>query len=209
MDTLRPVRTTTRTTLIAAMALLSTGLAITTPRAAADVHSGDRVRVCDAKLELNRKPNAGREGVLHKRDSLRVRRQSPSGKYTRGFAYGHVNRVGWVRSDGLCLDGSLSGPSQLRVLQGLTYRATGLPAGSYALLIERRIDGAKCSAHLAARRSANGTELFRGSLPDGLQCVRGDDHKSMATEPGSYRVLVRDDRGDDPAVASKSVRVVD
>jgi hypothetical protein len=55
---------------------------------------------------------------------------------------------------------TLSGPATLRVLQKVTYRATGLPPGNYALIIERDPRGARCIAHLAARRRAAGTERF-------------------------------------------------
>jgi len=104
---------------------------------------------------------------------------------------------------------TLSGPSRLHVLQQVTYRATGLPAGSYALLIERTSSrGARCTAHLAARRQASGVELFHGSLPDGLQCVRGSQQFSTGVRPGAYRVLVRAVAGNGRAVAGRSVRVV-
>ena len=103
---------------------------------------------------------------------------------------------------------TLSGPAQLRVLQKLTYRATGLPPGDYALIIERNPRGARCIAHLAAHRRAAGTERFYGSLPDTLHCTRGTRHFTTAVHPGTYRVRVRGDRGDDRAVASRSVRVI-
>ena len=103
---------------------------------------------------------------------------------------------------------TLSGPSQLRVLQKLTYRATGLPPGDYALIIERRPRGASCIAHLAAHRRAAGTDRFYGSLPDTLHCVRGARHFATPVHPGTYRVLVRGDRSGDRPVAGRPVRVV-
>ena len=104
---------------------------------------------------------------------------------------------------------TLSGPTKLRVLQKVTYRATGLPPGDYALIIQRDVRGARCIAHLAAQRQAAGTERFHGSLPDTLHCVRGTRRFTAAMRPGTYRVRVRGDRSDDRAVASRSVRVID
>jgi hypothetical protein len=103
---------------------------------------------------------------------------------------------------------TLSGPAQLRVLQKVTYRATGLPRGDYALIIQRDSYGTRCIAHLAAHRRAAGTERFYGSLPDGLECVRGTRRFTAPVRPGAYRVLVRGDRSGDRVVASRSVRVV-
>jgi len=103
---------------------------------------------------------------------------------------------------------TLSGPTKLHVLQKLTYRATGLPPGDYALIIERDARGARCIAHLAAQRHAAGTERFFGSLPDTLHCVRGTRHFTTPVHPGAYRVLVRGDRSGARTAASRAVRVV-
>jgi hypothetical protein len=125
------------------------------------------------------------------------------------------SRIGWIAAvilavaAGPAAAATLSGPAQLRVLQKLTYRATGLPPGRYALIIERNPRGARCVAHLAAQRQAAGTERFHGSLPDTLHCVRGTRRLTAAMHPGTYRVRVRGDRSDDRAVASRSVRVID
>lgn len=101
------------------------------------------------------------------------------------------------------------GPERLHVLQQVTYKATGLPSGTYALVIERHPRGARCVAYLASRRSAAGTELFHGSLPDGMQCVRGGRRFAAKVRPGAYRVHVRASGGTGHAVASRSVRVVE
>lgn len=103
---------------------------------------------------------------------------------------------------------TLSGPTRLRVLQKVTYRATGLPPGNYALTIERTPRGARCIAHLAAQRHAAGTEYFYGSLPDTLHCVRATRRFTVRMHPGAYRVLVRGDRGDARTAASRPVRVI-
>src|SRR3982751_7125507 len=84
---------------------------------------------------------------------------------------------------GPALAATLSGPTRLHVLQKITYKATGLPAGTYALVIERHPRGARCVAYLASRRPASGTELFHGSLPDGMQCVRDGRRFSTGVPP--------------------------
>lgn len=61
---------------------------------------GERVRVCADRLELNREPNQGWDGAL--REGQSFRRHSESGRYAYGFAYGDINRLGWVRTAGLC-----------------------------------------------------------------------------------------------------------
>jgi hypothetical protein len=80
-------------------ALALTALALGAPAAQAD---SERLRVCAEQLELNREPNQGWHGDLREGESIRVRKYSDSGKYAYGFAYGDINRVGWVLSDGLC-----------------------------------------------------------------------------------------------------------
>ncbi len=106
------------------------------------------------------------------------------------------------------LAATLSGPTQLHVLQQVTYKATGLPSGDYALTIERHPNGATCVAYMASRRQASGTELFHGSLPDGMQCVRDGQTFSTGVPAGDYRVHVRANSGTGHAEASLSVRVV-
>ena len=129
----------------------------------------------------------------------------------------HMKRylVGWIAATTLTIAATpaaaaatLAGPAQLRVLQKLTYRATGLPPGDYALIIERRPRGARCIAHLAAHRHAAGTERFYGSLPDTLNCVRGTRRFTTPMHPGEYRVVVRGDRSGDRTVVSRPVRVI-
>lgn len=62
---------------------------------------GERVRVCSDEFVFNDQPGQGRDGVLSKGESFRVRRRSTSGKYAYGLAYGDINRLGWVRASGL------------------------------------------------------------------------------------------------------------
>jgi len=54
----------------------------------------------------------------------------------------------------------------------------------------------------------SGAELFHGSLPDGMQCVRDGRRTSTGVPAGAYRAHVRANGGTGHAVASRSVRVV-
>lgn len=90
------------------VALLGVALVIGASVMAPAAAVGDdrpRVRVCDMSLELNREPHQRREGVLHRNESFVTRKLSDSGTYAYGLAYGHINRVGWVRASGLCRTG--------------------------------------------------------------------------------------------------------
>lgn len=79
---------------------LSACLLVIAPATASAV--GERVRVCADTVEFNREPNQGRDGVLVKGESFGVRKLSGSGKYAYGFAYGNINRTGWVFAADLC-----------------------------------------------------------------------------------------------------------
>jgi hypothetical protein len=115
---------------------------------------------------------------------------------------------------------TLAGASPLRVLQKVDYRARGLaPVGSYSLRIRRDVthNGRtyRCAAYLSAPRRASGTESFRGSVPNGLQCAptRGDGALWQPhTLKGTYQavVCVAADRNlckPGFSVATKTVRV--
>ena len=80
-------------------ALAAFALMITPAAASA---AGMRASVCAQQLELNKTPNQGRDGVLAKGESFRVRKLNRSGKYAYGLAYGNINRLGWVSAAGLC-----------------------------------------------------------------------------------------------------------
>jgi hypothetical protein len=92
----------------------------------------------------------------------------------------------------------LVGTSSLHVLQKVEYRASGLkPQGRYSLRIRRNVahDGRtyRCVAFLSAPRTASGTERFKGSVPDGLQCVptRGSGATwQPRTSKGTYQAVV-------------------
>ncbi len=43
-------------------------------------------------------PGQGFTGTMHRGETFRVERLSPSGKYAYGMAYGHVNRHAWIEA---------------------------------------------------------------------------------------------------------------
>ena len=88
---------------------------------------------------------------------------------------------------------ALHGARSIRVLEKVTYRATGLKAASgYTLRIVRPAsNGGRCAAYLAGPRRAKGTELFHGTLPDGLQCTTRAGRLSISRSmtPGLYTAV--------------------
>jgi hypothetical protein len=76
--------------------LLTTTL--TTPALAAE-KTGVR-EVCAKSTYLQLEPGKRFTGTLTKGQTIRVERYS--GKYAYGFARGHVNRRGWIKTADLC-----------------------------------------------------------------------------------------------------------
>lgn len=71
----------------------------------------------------------------------------------------------------------LSGPTTMTVLQKVTFKATGLRPGRYALFIATSVQRGgrsyRCVAFLSAQRPVNASsERFYGSVPDGVSCRR-------------------------------------
>jgi hypothetical protein len=85
-------------TLILATTLATT--AVATPASAAQ-KTGVR-EVCAKSTYLTLQPGKNFTGTLTKHQTIRVTRYSPSGKYAYGFARGHINRKGWVKTSALC-----------------------------------------------------------------------------------------------------------
>jgi hypothetical protein len=92
----------------------------------------------------------------------------------------------------------LSGPRTMSVLQSVTFKATGLRDGRYALFIARsmRRDGRayRCVAFLSAPRPVSGgSDMFYGSVPDGVACRSAGGSAvdfSRAIPLGRYRLYV-------------------
>lgn len=115
---------------------------------------------------------------------------------------------------------ALVGTSSLHVLQKVEYRAAGLkPQGRYSLWIRRNLthDGRtyRCVAYQSAPRSASGAERFKGSVPNGLQCVPVSGSGATwqpRTSKGTYQAVVcvaaaRNLCTPGYSVAAKTVRV--
>jgi hypothetical protein len=92
----------------------------------------------------------------------------------------------------------LSGPSTMSVLQQVTFKATGLRDGRYALFIVKSVrrhgHAYRCVAFLSAPRPVSGgSDLFHGSVPDGVECRSGDGSAEQFTRSiplGGYRLYV-------------------
>jgi hypothetical protein len=94
-------------------ALLSTGLAVVAvapASAAQQERSGgepagrDRGlrEVCVKSAYVDHKPGSVVIGTLFKHEQINVARYSPSGRFAYGFAHGHVQKRGWVKTAQLC-----------------------------------------------------------------------------------------------------------
>ena len=61
-----------------------------------------RLTVCANDLYVRDAPAGVIIGTLFKGQTISVERYSPSGDWAYGFAYGHVNRHGWVQNGWFC-----------------------------------------------------------------------------------------------------------
>lgn len=88
---------------VALAALLSTTalLATAAPAQAAYGRIGVRETVCAQDLYVRTEPNGAWMGTLYKGQTFLVKGPR-SGGYIFGFAYGYVNRDGWVQDGWFC-----------------------------------------------------------------------------------------------------------
>ena len=88
---------------IALTALLSTValLATAAPAQAANGRIGVRETVCAQDLFVRTEPNGAWMGTLYKGQTFLVKGPR-SGGYIFGFAYGYINRDGWVQDGWFC-----------------------------------------------------------------------------------------------------------
>lgn len=96
MVTVRRGATAAMTVLAAAAA---TALAAA-PAQAADGHVGVRETVCAESLAVRTQPLGAWMGVLHYPQTFLV--EQVQGSWVYGFAYGDVNRRGWVQNGWFC-----------------------------------------------------------------------------------------------------------
>ena len=78
-------------------ALLATTL-ISAPSASA----ASRRTVCGSSLYVRDAPAGIVLGTLYRGQTMYVDQYSPSGNYAHGFAYGYVNKWGWVLNGHFC-----------------------------------------------------------------------------------------------------------
>ena len=72
----------------------------TAPALAANGKPGVRETVCADSLYVRTDPQGAWLGTLHRRETFAVERAS--GGWAYGFAYGNVNRRGWVQDGWFC-----------------------------------------------------------------------------------------------------------
>ncbi|MER5705625.1 hypothetical protein ABT023_27275 [Micromonospora sp. NPDC002296] len=85
--------------LVAAVAAVA--VAVPAPARAANGTIGERETVCAGDLFVRTQPNGAWMGTLYQGQTFLV--EGPrSGGYVYGFAYGHVNRRGWVQDGWFC-----------------------------------------------------------------------------------------------------------
>lgn len=75
-------------------------LTFATPASAADGTVGQRETVCAESLYVRTEPLGAWMGTLHHPQTFLVKRVS--GDWAYGFAYGHINRHGWVQDGWFC-----------------------------------------------------------------------------------------------------------
>lgn len=80
----------------AAVAMLVTAA----PASAANGVVGQRMTVCADSLAVRTAPLGAWMGVLHHPETFLVKQVN--GSWVFGFAYGHVNRDGWVQNGWFC-----------------------------------------------------------------------------------------------------------
>ena len=81
-------------------ALLSLGVGAATPAQAADGQVGQRETVCATDLAVRTAPVGAWMGTLYKGQTFLV--EQDNGDWLYGFAYGDINRRGWVQQGWFC-----------------------------------------------------------------------------------------------------------
>ncbi|MFI1194908.1 hypothetical protein ACH4T9_16830 [Micromonospora sp. NPDC020750] len=82
-------------------AVVAVAVAVPAPARAANGTIGERETVCAGDLFVRTQPNGAWMGTLYQGQTFLV--EGPrSGGYVFGFAYGHLNRRGWVQDGWFC-----------------------------------------------------------------------------------------------------------
>jgi hypothetical protein len=85
---------------VAAVLAGCAGLVGAVPAQAANGTVGQRETVCADSLSVRTAPNGAWMGVLHHPQTFLV--QEDHGSWVFGFAYGDINRNGWVQNGWFC-----------------------------------------------------------------------------------------------------------
>jgi hypothetical protein len=89
-----------RTAAVTAAAAAALTTALAAPASAADGTVGQRETVCAESLSVRTQPGGAWMGTLTYPQTFAVERVS--GGWVYGFAYGHINRHGWVQDGWFC-----------------------------------------------------------------------------------------------------------
>ncbi|QSQ26122.1 hypothetical protein JY651_14840 [Pyxidicoccus parkwayensis] len=65
-------------------------------------YASTRLTVCAQDLYVRDAPAGIFIGTLYQGQTMEVTEYSPSGQWAYGFAYGHVNKWGWVQNGWFC-----------------------------------------------------------------------------------------------------------
>ncbi|WP_377267072.1 hypothetical protein [Peterkaempfera sp. SMS 1(5)a] len=95
-----PAFRTTRTAVAVGCALTAAALAGAVPAQAADGTVGQRETVCAQDLYVRTDPGGAWMGTLFQGQTFTVERKQ--GGWDYGFAYGNINRHGWVQDGWFC-----------------------------------------------------------------------------------------------------------
>jgi hypothetical protein len=87
--------------LLPTLLVLTASATAAAPALAADNPTGMR-EVCAKSTYVRHTPNLTMIGTLFKHQKIKVTRYDTSHKHAYGFAYGHVQKNGWVKTADLC-----------------------------------------------------------------------------------------------------------
>ncbi|MGQ5261204.1 hypothetical protein ACTWLT_10650 [Micromonospora sp. ZYX-F-536] len=94
-------RAAIRATSCLLVGVVAATIAAPAPAQAANGTIGQRETVCASDLFVRTQPNGAWMGTLYQGQTFLV--EGPrSGGYIYGFAYGHINRRGWVQDGWFC-----------------------------------------------------------------------------------------------------------
>ena len=92
----------TKLTRTATATMIVAGAIATAVAAVPSASASTTYEVCANDLYVRNTAAGVVIGTLYRGHHFRVDRYSPSGQWAEGYAYGHVNRAGWVQNGWFC-----------------------------------------------------------------------------------------------------------